>query len=501
MKHRAPIRPRQRSEESGFALLFVFLLAAGIAISLMMQVPRFAFETARDREEMLIERGEQYKRGISLFFRKTNRLPQKIEDLENTNNIRFLRRRYKDPMTGKDEWRIIHAGPGGALTDSLIKKGPGAGDAKDGQTGTQSGQNFGANPGNTVGSGTVNPGDEPQVNAAVLRRPSDRVAMPGGPDASPSGIAGASGFQGQPIYPGQPSYPAPGTPNYTGNPIYPGQPGYPQTANLNPLPSGPPVAPNQPIYPGQPGYPAPGSPNHTGNPIYPGQPGYPSNALVAGGQGQPIFPGQPGYPQPGTPGYTGQPIYPGQPGYPSTAGQLAQAGLPIYPGQPGYPAPGTPNYTGQPIYPGQPGYPGAPQQGGPQPGQPYNPMTNVPGAVNPSGGSFNQPGMPQQGANNQAVGMIDNLLRNPRQAPPGVGGAFGNTGMQGGIAGVASNFKGPSIKIYKERQKYQEWEFVYDIKEDPYLKRGGAGQAPTGNPLGPNQPNQPTPNKPGQFGR
>ena len=38
--------------------------------------------------------------------------PQNLDDLETTRNIRFLRRRYKDPMTGKDAWRLIHVGPG-----------------------------------------------------------------------------------------------------------------------------------------------------------------------------------------------------------------------------------------------------------------------------------------------------------------------------------------------------------------------------------------------------
>jgi len=118
MKH-----PRRR-QQSGFALLFVFALAAIVAVLLYMELPRVAFEAQRDREELLIARGEQYKRGIQLFVRRFGTYPPTMEALENTNNIRFLRRRYKDPMTGSDEWRIIHAGPGGVFTDSLTQKPP-----------------------------------------------------------------------------------------------------------------------------------------------------------------------------------------------------------------------------------------------------------------------------------------------------------------------------------------------------------------------------------------
>jgi type II secretory pathway pseudopilin PulG len=112
-------------------MLVVFLMAASIAIALYVEIPRVAFESQRNREELLVARGEQYKRGVELYYRKLKTYPQKIEDLENTNNFRFLRKRYRDPLTGKDEWRIVHMGPAG-LTDSLVEKMPGLdGDKKD----------------------------------------------------------------------------------------------------------------------------------------------------------------------------------------------------------------------------------------------------------------------------------------------------------------------------------------------------------------------------------
>ena len=116
---------RRRKNESGYALLLVFLMGAIIAISLYMEIPRVAFETQRQKELLLIERGEQYKRAVQLFLKKNNRWPAKLEDLENTNGLRFLRRRYVDPMTGKDEWRVIHI-QNGILTDSKVQqqKGP-----------------------------------------------------------------------------------------------------------------------------------------------------------------------------------------------------------------------------------------------------------------------------------------------------------------------------------------------------------------------------------------
>ncbi len=108
------------TRESGFALLLVFVLAAAIAITLYIEVPRVAFESQRAREQMTIDRALQYQRAIQLFYRKYHLYPQTLDDLETTRNIRFLRHRYMDPLTGKD-FRLLHVGPAGQLTDSLVQ--------------------------------------------------------------------------------------------------------------------------------------------------------------------------------------------------------------------------------------------------------------------------------------------------------------------------------------------------------------------------------------------
>lgn len=84
--------------------IFLILLALGVA------APRVAHELRREREVETVHRGDQYVRAIQLYYRKTGQYPGSIDQLEKTNNVRFLRKKYLDPMTGKDDWRIIHVG-------------------------------------------------------------------------------------------------------------------------------------------------------------------------------------------------------------------------------------------------------------------------------------------------------------------------------------------------------------------------------------------------------
>jgi len=101
--------PERSDAESGFVLLAVLLLVALVLVGLAVAAPRVAKDLQRDKELELYHRGMQYSRAIRLYYRKTGGYPTDLSQLEDTNNIRFLRKRYLDPITGKP-FRIIHQG-------------------------------------------------------------------------------------------------------------------------------------------------------------------------------------------------------------------------------------------------------------------------------------------------------------------------------------------------------------------------------------------------------
>jgi|SRR5208283_4489529 len=245
------------SGERGFALLLVFLMAAVIGIALFAEVPRVALQAQRAKEQLLVERGEQFKRAIQLFVRanKGTRFPADIDDLDRGyNNLRFLRHRYKDPMTGKDEWRIIHM-QGGVLVDSLLNK-PKDGDKQEEST---LGQNISAQ----AGLGETANGGQTQPNAINRRRPSE-----GGTSgtAGPGDQTGPSADQGNGPQPGDgaggTSQQQPGSSGATGGPVSPfgtapGIPGMPGQ-----FPGQPPVIPG-----GNPGGPGSGNSGDSGSSV------------------------------------------------------------------------------------------------------------------------------------------------------------------------------------------------------------------------------------------
>jgi type II secretory pathway pseudopilin PulG len=91
----------------GYILLVLMLFVSLLSIAFMVTVEKIDFEIKRDREEELIHRGVQYSRAIRRFVKKFGRYPGSLEELESTNNIRFLRKRYKDPITGA-EFKLLH---------------------------------------------------------------------------------------------------------------------------------------------------------------------------------------------------------------------------------------------------------------------------------------------------------------------------------------------------------------------------------------------------------
>ena len=453
-----------RKREGGFALLVVFLLAAAVAFTLYQELPRAAFESARDKEQLLLDRGNQYKRAIEVFYAVNKRYPAELKDLENTNEKRYLRHRYKDPMTGSDQWRLIHTN-GTALTDSLVQKPP-AQNAANGTPANGSlvgGGPLGANNLNSApaaDAGAIDPNTgapiPPAVNAAAQRRPSDRGFSQGLPQAAGAVGGGAPG-----------AIPFGANPNGPNSPAY--DPSDPRTwpaITLTPPGSTPGAPSGQPI-------PTGGAPL-AGNAL-PGQP--PGTQIVPGAIPNGI-PGQ----LPGLGGANPQP---------PTFDPANPAGNPAGLNQAGLNAAGTPAAAAPPLNPlpltpfSQPGATPTPAQPPAQPqitipSQPQAPLQAPAGA---------QPAVGAGGAN-PATQFINNQLFSPSTA----GAAPGATGSAGpGIAGVASQHKGPSIKSYQKRTKYQEWEFVFDpaAKAPPAAAPGQANPNQTNpNPANPNQPGQ-----------
>jgi hypothetical protein len=84
----------------------------------------------------MVHRGVQYTRAIGAYYKKFGRYPTRLEDLENTNNLRFLRKRYKDPENKNQDFKLLHFGevklgfgggsiPGATSVSAMASQGSG----------------------------------------------------------------------------------------------------------------------------------------------------------------------------------------------------------------------------------------------------------------------------------------------------------------------------------------------------------------------------------------
>jgi hypothetical protein len=91
------------------------LLAAGSVV--------WSQQAQRERERELLLIGKEFRRAIGLYYERTpgaiKRYPEKLADLLRDDRYlsmqRYLRRIYRDPMTGRTEWGLISASTGGIM--------------------------------------------------------------------------------------------------------------------------------------------------------------------------------------------------------------------------------------------------------------------------------------------------------------------------------------------------------------------------------------------------
>jgi type II secretory pathway pseudopilin PulG len=159
-------------------LLFLMLAVAVLTITMLGVARNYRRSILRDREVEMIHRGEQYERAVRRYYKKNGSYPLSIEQLEDSNKVRYLRKRYKDPMTPDGTWQIVH------LTD-LAK-------LKLGSTGltsavSQSGTSANANASPVANSGDLSSAGTAAVNSATDAAKNADTSSAGSPPGAAPG--------------------------------------------------------------------------------------------------------------------------------------------------------------------------------------------------------------------------------------------------------------------------------------------------------------------------
>ena len=98
---------QSRSGDRGYAMAALLVGISVMAIVLSMALPVWRTAVKREREAELVFRGEQYAHAIELFSRRNGGFPPSLDVLEKG---RFIRKLYKDPMTGEGEFQPVYLG-------------------------------------------------------------------------------------------------------------------------------------------------------------------------------------------------------------------------------------------------------------------------------------------------------------------------------------------------------------------------------------------------------
>lgn len=192
-------------------LLAVLFMMAMMVIVAMAVAPALVQQAKRDREEEMIHRGTEYARAIKKYYKKFGRYPGNLEQLENTNQMRFLRRRFKDPLTKDGEWKLLHYGDIASIIGvrgiPATQSGAQGGTAGGGLNAIPSTGGAAGTAGSDQGASTNPTGAQlsPQQQSGVAGDQSQSAAQPGGgtsPVASGAAGGGAQGQSGFSLAPG-----------------------------------------------------------------------------------------------------------------------------------------------------------------------------------------------------------------------------------------------------------------------------------------------------------
>jgi len=188
--------------QRGYMMITLMLALALITIGLLTVLPQIGQQVRRDREDELRHRGTAYMRAIQHFYKKFGRYPMRVEELENTNNLRFLRKRYKDPInreraTGQEkDFKFLHQTDVSLNNGPVLGQIPGQAPGQGTPGGVQGGPQAAA-----LGALAAQPGGVQQTVTAAAQTPatgdssnSNAEGNSSSPESSPSNSISSSGF-------------------------------------------------------------------------------------------------------------------------------------------------------------------------------------------------------------------------------------------------------------------------------------------------------------------
>ena len=123
---------RGQDSQRGYAMAALLVTLAIMGILLTILMPVWRHEAQREKEAELVFRGEQYARAIALFKFKNQNIPNALPpSIDFLVENRFLRKKYKDPMTKDGEFLPLSFGsqqpgiPGGQPQPGPTQPGAG----------------------------------------------------------------------------------------------------------------------------------------------------------------------------------------------------------------------------------------------------------------------------------------------------------------------------------------------------------------------------------------
>jgi type II secretory pathway pseudopilin PulG len=215
--------------QRGFAMAALLVGLSVMMVMLVVAMPVWKTAVTREKEAELIWRGQQYARAVQLFQRKyANAFPPNLDILINE---RFLRKKYKDPMTKDGEFQLIPAaGPGAPGAPGAVGTVPQQGQPGRPATGLDGGRR---GPAGAQGGilGVVSKSTDTSVRLYNGRSKYNEWAFTAQQASQRIGAPDGSGRPGMP--PGRQGQPRPGV----GGPAGGSRPGMPQPQRPFGLPS------------------------------------------------------------------------------------------------------------------------------------------------------------------------------------------------------------------------------------------------------------------------